>query len=660
MNTRGSGKTETIERTKSYLCRLHIFSILSMTLLLFSGLTPSAYALVRVDSTWIQQNSSQGALFFNQTGETYRFETDFSAAGTAVFVISNNITIDLNGHTIVFGTSDRDGTMGINLLRARTSHSLGADDVNYSQTAGGGTGGDNCTIKNGRIVWGGASGSWAVPIGAYRGPNNTGPTITNMYLETGGRDASCIHCYWADFNVNNSYCKNNSSATNNRHSGPASFKTEGTVVAYNNIVIGGNSAIVCGSGSTIYNNVLRHSSFATNGYGVWLYRNSNVSAYNNIIAPMNGRGILYNAGSNHEAYGNLIVAHEEPNQEYGGTLNPPALRMRYNASDINFHDNKCLVIGGTDLTGASGAYLSNDASMRNTIQNNEFYAILRGETSTRKYANGITFERQGGESGNAADVISKNTFASNNYLIRLAGYDGGCYQDAIKNNNLLWISGDNAYGWFVNAIDDSKYNYSYPSTNNYVRSSELVSLKNTIKSEVGSLVSGVPNNNGRHTFYTGYYNYDSFIEIINGYLGSGVTMDIADVYVETSSGSAIEIAIGHFLHVIAQDSNGNSIVNKTISVHDNTGQVYSGQTNNSGLATLELIDHVLLKSDAGSSVSKADRTGHYATIAGHGSVTLPLAIAQNENNPYVLRFGGSAVPDTDPPEKPKNLRVGKK
>ena len=171
---------------------------------------------------------------------------------------------------------------------------------------------------------------------------------------------------------------------------------------------------------------------------------------------------------------------------------PPALRVRYDASGINFHDNKCLVIGGTDLTGASGAYLSNDASMRNTIQNNEFYAILRGDTSTRKYANGITFERQGNENGNAADVITNNTFAGNNYLIRLAGYDGGCYQDSIKNNDLMWISGDDAYTWFASAIDNSKYNYSYPSTNNYVTPSVLASLKDNIKSQIVSLVSGQP------------------------------------------------------------------------------------------------------------------------------------------------------------------------
>ncbi|HID39963.1 MAG TPA: hypothetical protein EYP36_10685, partial [Calditrichaeota bacterium] len=39
-------------------------------------------AQIIVNDNWIQQNNSEGALFFDQAGQTYRFETDFSAAGT--------------------------------------------------------------------------------------------------------------------------------------------------------------------------------------------------------------------------------------------------------------------------------------------------------------------------------------------------------------------------------------------------------------------------------------------------------------------------------------------------------------------------------------------------------------------------------------------------
>src|SRR5690606_22940014 len=65
--------------------------------------------LIVVNQAWINQNISEGALFLDQADKTYRFETDFHAAGTAVFVMASGITIDLNGHTITFGSNDRDG-----------------------------------------------------------------------------------------------------------------------------------------------------------------------------------------------------------------------------------------------------------------------------------------------------------------------------------------------------------------------------------------------------------------------------------------------------------------------------------------------------------------------------------------------------------------------
>ena len=155
-------------------------------------------AQINVDQTWINQNLSDGALFFNQGGQTYTFNTDFNAPGTAVFIKADNVTVDLNGHTITFGSNNKNGTIGICPHRERTAVTLGSDDVNYSNTAPYSSC-DNAVIKNGRILYGGSSGTWACPIGGYRAGNQV--TVDNMYLETTGMDAAGIHMMWSNINI---------------------------------------------------------------------------------------------------------------------------------------------------------------------------------------------------------------------------------------------------------------------------------------------------------------------------------------------------------------------------------------------------------------------------------------------------------------------------
>jgi len=621
--------------------------------------TKDAHAIVTVNSGWINSNLSDGALFFDVSGETYRFETDYSANGTAIFVMANNITIDLNEHTINFGLSDRDGTIGIYPFAYRSQYPLGADDKNYSRTSSGGSGGSGTTVKNGRIIWGGTSGNWATGIGAaYAGSH---VNIENVYVEVGGQDAAGVHFAEANVNIHDSYLLNLSTSTQNRHAGPATLKSEGKVVAYNNIIIGGNSAIVCGSNSKIYNNLLRHSAFATNGYGVWLYRMNGVTAYNNIIAPSNGRGILYNAGKNHMARDNIILAHEKPNAEYGSGLNPPALRMRSSEDhsmpdeleNNEFSGNKCLVIGGNGLTAASGAYLSNNGGQVNRIINNEFRAILTSSPDMGKYANALSFEEQGNNSGLARDIIENNFLGSNNYIIRLTGYDGGCYQGAFSNNTLAWINGNDTYNWFVEAMNQPEYNFQYNSSNKYVTSTILEQLKNEVKAEIQGLISGVSDNKSRKTFFTGYWIYDAFITMLDTSIQGQVGMETSDVYVLSAEKSRNNIKIGHSLYILAKNQSGVPLANQNIVVSDSSG-TYNTSTNSAGIAKLELIDYVLIKQNDSGAVTKEIRNGHTATISGQ-TYTLPLTIANNKDNPYLL--GSDSSPEVGPPAKPTGLKI---
>jgi len=634
---------------------LSYFRIFFVTLFFTFNMTSAQTGTIIVDDAWIQQNLKEGALVFDQQGATYIFQTDFNAEGTAIFVVEENITIDLNGHTIKFGNSDRNGTIGIYPFKRRSAWDLGSDDKNYSFTEKEFPGGSGTVIKNGKIIWGGVNGTWATAIGGAYSAKYV--TIENMYLETGGKDGACVNFNWADIVIHDTYCLNLSTSTFNRHAGPGSIKSEGRIVAFNNIIIGGNSAIVAGSNSEIYNNVLRHSGFATNGYGIWLSAKENVKGYNNLILPSNGRGILASSGISHEFYDNLIVVHEKPNDEFGSQLNPPCIRMRYRADNNKFYNNLCLAIGGGENTSGSGAYLSEDGGKKNYIFNNEFRAILTSPPSIVQYANGITLEHQGTFDNFALDIIENNKFGSNNYLIRLAGYDGGCYQTVFRNNILEWIDGDGTISWFEKALNDQKYNFLYDSNNDYVTKEILDSIKDEVKQEVYNFLSGQPNDRNRHTFYAGYVDYDSYITIIDAKPQQDVSLDVNDIYLETKAGNEIAIEIGHSLYIQAKDANGNNIANKTITVSDNSGLTFTGRTDGSGKARLELIEYVLQKSENEDAVSKVARTAHTASIAGVGSVSLPLNVKNDEADPYVINFTGGVTPDNEPPAKPKNLRI---
>ena len=61
-------------------------------------------AIIPIDQTWLQRKGS-APYILNQAGATYQLETDVTTAGTAFVILNQNITLDLNGHTVTYGNS---------------------------------------------------------------------------------------------------------------------------------------------------------------------------------------------------------------------------------------------------------------------------------------------------------------------------------------------------------------------------------------------------------------------------------------------------------------------------------------------------------------------------------------------------------------------------
>ena len=472
-----------------------------------------------------------------------------------------------------------------------------------------------------------------------------------MYLQSTGKDGALVWFASASFTVKNTYGVNYANSTNNRHALPGSIKG-GTITVYNNIIIGGNNAVVGTANSNVYQNLLRQSGFVTNGYSAHYYRVNGCSTYYNLMIPTNGRGIMHNAGENHVSYGNVICVLEEPNSEFGSGLNPPAIRMRYDADNNKFYNNTCLGIAGITgysqvdtLTSTSPVYLSNNTGMKNYIYNNRLWAIHTGGTAINRYANAITFEGHGATSDSLAqDSIYNNDFRSNQWIVRVAGWDGACYQNQIINNSFNWISGDSAYSWFADSVDNFNHIRPNLSNNDYATQAVYDSIVAAFKTDLDSMIVGVSDNVGsRNTFHTNYYINNGYITVLDSDLGDGVSMsNTSDVTPSSdNTGGILELRIGHSLWVNAKDSLNNNIVSETITVSDSTGTTFTGTTNASGIARLELIDHQFDKANGNNTVTKAARTSHQANIDGYDSVELSLEDEGTEGSPKVLNFGGS-------------------
>jgi hypothetical protein len=500
--------------------------------------------LIHIDQNWIAANYSEGALFFEEPDTEYCFQTDFEADGTAVFTRNSNIVVNLNGHKISFGLDPgRDGAVGIYPFSARNDKGVGSDSVNYSKTETESWNKKNVMIKNGSIVWGSGAGpgTWATAIGGRNTANNI--TIDNCYLETGGQDGMCVNL-GGDMTLTNTHAVCRSRSTVDRHQTPANIKVGGKLTARHNILEGGLSAFAVGSESEIVQNVMRQLGFATNGYGVMLYRVGNVIVRENLILPTNGRGVMHNAGTGHLVEDNLIVVHEQPNAEFGNNLSPPCFRSRYELSGNVFRRNRCLAIGGGENANAKGAYLTEypDAEIPNQIIENEFRAVLTSAADS-KAVMAMSLEGQGKAESFTKTIIERNRLVSNNILLALSRSDGGCYQETIKNNSMEWAIGRASYLWFLSAVSENRYMFEYSEANSFVNPDLLVLIKGDVADEVEALIAEVPDSVGnRSTFYAGWWTLDSKITLMDTQLGDGVTMGVLDI--AGANKGAIDIKVG--------------------------------------------------------------------------------------------------------------------
>jgi hypothetical protein len=336
------------------------------------------------------------ALRLNTPGQIYTLPADLSAAGTAISITADNVTLDLNGRTVTYNT-------------AASSSAV------YGIYVGDGV--DRITIRNGIIVQGAGNSNRSPAIHFAANGSGTGPrTVMDVVIRTTGFQSNGIQASASSaFNrsqILRSYIEvlGGTTATDGAGADPitVSAQAAGGVQIHDNILVSGHRGMqlayvgnTVDNQSNIYNNRIqqKRSLGSKAPYGVLLARSHNVHIYDNQIISDDGRGIIldgWDQGSSEGATRNLVYRNRIDVQ-YSIPANNGAyvennvygIRDRYSSGDNTIENNTVMV--ANDISGDIKAfYIGSDASdplMRNIVARNNTVIGRRGVvTANRSYA----------------------------------------------------------------------------------------------------------------------------------------------------------------------------------------------------------------------------------------------------------------------------------
>jgi len=263
---------------------------------------------------------------FIQNSGYYILMNDVSCDSSAIGIKANNVTLDLNGHTITYGNGIKQNT-GV-----ATYNSIQSGNVGHCAIAcptdprmcpdfafGWNAAFTGCIIKNGRIKSGTGAGLSYSPAVSVDGLS--GAEIENLEIEQDGDDSEALI---AGPNARIRYCTFNQTTdkVTNRHQimSCISLAKQGAEVSYCRIKDAAQTGIKP-NGRYAPNCIIHHNFIqlavcpsATNGYGVGVYA-ANLKVHNNKIINADGRG-LHIGGTFDSVYSNYLEIRNYPNAEY--------------------------------------------------------------------------------------------------------------------------------------------------------------------------------------------------------------------------------------------------------------------------------------------------------------------------------------------------------
>ncbi len=414
------------------------------TIAVLAGLlftTSAAYAAVDLNAAAV----GSGPYYLDQAGTTYRLLEDVAVPGSAFVFAANNVTLDLNGHTVTFGMSPGAYRYGV-AVPPPYPHANRVWAESDIRVWAGATG---AVMKNGRVVQGAgrADSCGAVTLYAQNSVTITGLDILifgdDTYAIRGEESSNCL--------IYSNTITDSTQVVTNRHQGRAAIDllamADGPVEIFNNtlhncrqwgIRVGRRRPVTVWG--HIYNNQINLNTIVVNGYGVEVYSDL-MEVYGNTIRATNGRGIHLDGSMSPRIHDNDIIATERSTGEYNRAA-AHGIKLE-NCNDADVYGNTVLSYGVTDIADqqslGSALSLSLGANTVNHVHDNRFTALHLGGAAFRleDYGNYATPIELFEADPTAKITIENNVFSSNDRMFAAIAWLGPDGQPAPGENIVL-------------------------------------------------------------------------------------------------------------------------------------------------------------------------------------------------------------------------------
>lgn len=251
----------------------------------------------------------------SQTDTEYVLMQDVSAPQTAFEITVNNITLNLNGHTITYGTADSpqaaypNGTAGVKRLWGLTGIVIANGEI----VQGGGACQGDISGRNCNPVMG-AGGRGTFEVGglrlSYRSPDTSG-IIGGTAIHHNTLVDSGTHVTYAGTGV------------------PAISSMPGAYVHHNKILSARHRGVVIGNDCEVAYNEIHINSYTVNSFGIMLYHTERFSVHHNKIygSGVHPIGIhIASQGIDGQVFSNYVIT-ENSRTDTAATTGSAAFRI---------------------------------------------------------------------------------------------------------------------------------------------------------------------------------------------------------------------------------------------------------------------------------------------------------------------------------------------
>jgi hypothetical protein len=369
------------------------------------------------------------------SGATYVLDNDVSSEGTCFGVQGSNITLNLNGHTVTYGTGQGAipvyGVLGV---------ACWDPDFGLGNPCGGTS--NDLTIYGGTITQGSGAAAFSHGIRLGQGPS-TGPIVHDVTFNIHASSSIPIFLSYVGTGsvISNNTINNYVSQVINRHQlhGMSikfanSKPVPGPGTIFDNHIVGGAQGGIFSAvaGTKIYKNVVEQNGRYTNDFGIYAWSDGG-EVFDNVIKPLSGRGINIAASTGERVHDNEVVVKEQKvNEEYGGCQSGGTFGIQFDDNPKNALAFKNKIIAMADECGAQALRVTESLiGSGNLSRDNHYVAKRIGNSSA--FATGF------GSGGATGFTSESDEFVGDSSAVRF-DWDGG---SNLTFRNCVFVKGQN-------------------------------------------------------------------------------------------------------------------------------------------------------------------------------------------------------------------------